>query len=366
MTPTERDDACAAAAGALRRPLSPDAPTLVAGFDGFIDRVIDVVSERTSPDAYSRVPTLASLGARISDAAGRSANLELVVKDTKPGGNGAILAAAAGALGARTVFVGTIGAGAPDPLFAPLSAGANRAVAIAPPGKTEALEFDDGKLLLGEPATLRAVTWDAVAPTLAEAVPSALLAMGNWTMTPDMTDIWRRLASDILPGAACAGVFIDLADPAKRTDNDLRDALDAMRAMDAHAPLTLGLNVAEGERLAGLLGIQSSATDLAAAAAALRERTGLSAVALHTRPAAALATSDGAWAIDGPFLRHPAATTGAGDHFNAGVCVGAALGLAPPARLALGVGCSGLFVRTGRSPERSALAEFLEDLPAPE
>ncbi len=366
MTPTERDDACAAAAAALRRPPSPDTPTLVAGFDGFIDRVIDVVSDRRSPDAYTRVPTLAALGARISAAAGRSANLELVVKDTKPGGNGAILAAAAGALGVRTVFVGTIGTGAPDPPFAPLSAGANRAVAIGPPGKTEALEFDDGKLLLGEPATLRAVTWEAVAPTLGAEVPGAMLAMGNWTMTPAMTDIWRRLACDVLPNSACAGVFVDLADPAKRSDDDLRDALDAMRAMNAHAPVTLGLNVAEGERLASLFTVRSDATDLAAAAAALRERTGLAGLALHTRPRAALATAEGAWAIDGPFLKHPVATTGAGDHFNAGVCAGAALGLAPPARLALGVGCSGLFVRTGRSPEREALAAFLDDLPAPE
>ena len=84
------------------------------------------------------------------------------------------------------------------------------------------------------------------------------------------------------------------------------------------------------------------------------------------RRRAAIATERGACAIEGPFVRRPVATTGAGDHFNAGVCVGAGLGLAPDARLALGVGCSGLFVRTGTSPDRAALAGFLERLPEPE
>jgi len=366
MTSSLRADACARAAAALRRPASPETPALIAGFDGFIDRIVDVVSARESPERYSRVPTLPALGARIENAAGRSANLELVVKQTKLGGNGAILAAAAGALGARTLFVGTVGAQRVDPLFAPLVENGNRAIAIGAPGKTDALEFDDGKLMLGEPGALDAVTWDAVRETLTAELPGAQLAMGNWTMTLAMTDIWRALAREVLPSAACAGVYIDLADPAKRGDDDLSSAIGAMRAMNEHAPVTLGLNCAEGDRVARLVGAPFDEDDMVASAQGLREQCGLAGIALHTRRRAALASPDGACAIEGPFVRRPVATTGAGDHFNAGVCVGGGLGLAPDARLALGVACSGLFVRTGRSPDREALASFLDRMPAPE
>ncbi len=365
MTPDERADACRHAADLLRH-FPADPPRLVCGFDAFIDRVVDVVSQRRSPTDYSRLPTLTALAERIADAAGRSANLELVVRRVSLGGNGAILAAAAGDMGARTTFVGTVGDEKVDDLFARLGAHGNACVPIGRPGRTEALEFDDGKLMLGEPAPLGAVTWEAVREPLREALPGALLAMGNWTMTPAMTGIWRRLADELLPNAGCIGVFVDLADPTKRSDDDLGDALDALRAMNEHAPVTLGLNVAEAERVAALAGTGFDERKLDDSAAALREACGLASVALHTRKNAAIATQAKTVAMNGPFVAKPVATTGAGDHFNAGVCVGAALGASAPARLALGVACSGLFVRTGSSPDREALVPFLDDLPQPE
>lgn len=366
MTPHERTEACAHAAAALRRDDFSCALPLVAGFDGFVDRIIDVVGARSSPDAYERLPTIAALAKRIGAAAGRSANLELVIKRTSLGGNGAILGAAAGALGARVTFIGTVGDGELDPLFAPLATHANTAVPIGAPGCTDALEFSDGKLMLGQPGSLAAITWDAVAEPLTAHIHGALLAMGNWTMTHAMTDIWRRLASDVLPNASCAGVFIDLADPAKRSDSDLLHALDAMRAMDAHAPVTLGLNEAESERVAQLAGAQPTGASLAERAQAIRQAAALSEIALHTRRAAVLATENETVEIDAPFVKEPLATTGAGDHFNAGLCAGRLLALDAPARVAMGVSCSGAFVRTGTSPAREELSAFLDAMPEPE
>ena len=58
-----------------------DACALVlVGLDGFVDFIIDVVDKRTGPETYTRVDTIASLGERISRAAGLSSNLELVVR----------------------------------------------------------------------------------------------------------------------------------------------------------------------------------------------------------------------------------------------------------------------------------------------
>ncbi|MBC8108115.1 MAG: hypothetical protein H7Z14_16130, partial [Anaerolineae bacterium] len=79
------------------------------------------------------------------------------------------------------------------------------------------------------------------------------------------------------------------------------------------------------------------------------------------------ATSDGKSAkFAGPFVREPKISTGAGDHFNAGFCVGRVLGFGLEESLCAGVGVSGYYVRTATSPSATQLAEFIADLPAPQ
>ena len=367
-----REEAAREAAALLEAPPA-DAAGLVAGFDGFRDRLCDVVATRADAGAraYERVETIGAFASRVASMAGRSGNAEVVARREAPGGNGAILALAAATLGVETSFVGTVGEGAVDPLFSGLASRA-RVETLGPPGETDALEFDDGKVMLGRPAALGVITWGRVRGSLAGALGGRMLAMGNWTMTAGMTGIWEGLAREALPGAGCAGVFLDLADPARRPDEDLLAGIAAMRAMESHAPVTLGLNLGEAERVARVARADAGTLEgddrgaLADGAAALREALGLSGVALHTRRAAALAERGGEAAVAGPFVRKPAASTGAGDHFNAGLCAGRALGASREAALALGVGASGLFVRTGRSPGAAEAAAFLRALPEPE
>jgi len=60
-----------------------------------------------------------------------------------------------------------------------------------------------------------------------------------------------------------------------------------------------------------------------------------------------------------PFCPNPKKSTGAGDRFNAGVCLGLALGFNAADSLALGCGTSGFFVRNARSASQHELAVFL-------
>jgi sugar/nucleoside kinase (ribokinase family) len=55
-------------------------------------------------------------------------------------------------------------------------------------------------------------------------------------------------------------------------------------------------------------------------------------------------------------------TTGAGDHFNAGFCVGRMLGAPLDVSLQIGVGTSGFYVRTAKSPTVADTAGFLRTL----
>jgi len=90
----QRDAVCRAAAGGVEEAgdLTDRASTL-AGFDAFIDRIIDVVDRRSAPgeEGYTRIATIDAFGRRVSQAAGRSGNFELVVTREKTGGNAALM-----------------------------------------------------------------------------------------------------------------------------------------------------------------------------------------------------------------------------------------------------------------------------------
>jgi sugar/nucleoside kinase (ribokinase family) len=78
----------------------------------------------------------------------------------------------------------------------------------------------------------------------------------------------------------------------------------------------------------------------------------------------ALAISDGqVAAVDGPFVAKPKITTGAGDHFNAGFCLGKLLGFDNDLSLLTGVTTSGYYVRSATSPTIAQLTELLRKWP---
>lgn len=94
--------ACRAAASELTQLMRKgEEIAVVAGLDGYVDNIIDVVDARTGPTEYTPIGTIADLGSRISAAAGKSGNLEFVIKLEKLGGNGPIMSNAMLAYGIK-------------------------------------------------------------------------------------------------------------------------------------------------------------------------------------------------------------------------------------------------------------------------
>ncbi|HWF19552.1 MAG TPA: hypothetical protein VG754_09795, partial [Verrucomicrobiae bacterium] len=60
----------------------------------------------------------------------------------------------------------------------------------------------------------------------------------------------------------------------------------------------------------------------------------------------------------------PLITTGAGDHFNSGFCLGKLLGFENDLCVLTGVATSGHYVRTGHSPAITDLAAMMRNWPA--
>jgi len=85
-------------------------PNVVAGFDGFVDTILQAVSARHARDEFTPVATAEEFGRMVSaSGVGRNANIKLVVRRRKLGGNGPIFAYALSQLGVPVTYIGCWG-----------------------------------------------------------------------------------------------------------------------------------------------------------------------------------------------------------------------------------------------------------------
>jgi sugar/nucleoside kinase (ribokinase family) len=298
-----------------------------------------------------------------------STNLEFYPRMDKLGGNGPIMANALLAAGTRVTYIGALGQPQVHPVFADMATRA-RTISICAPAHTTAVEFTDGKLMLGQMKSLDEVTYDRICVVMGEAAFHAelagagLVALVNWTMIPNMTAIFTELVERVLPKLPALDrvFFFDLADPEKRSAEDLRSALATIARFEKFGRVTLGLNLKEAQQVSAALGlapVDETEAGLRTSAAAIRAELHIATVVVHPRESAACATASGTWWVPGPYTTKPLITTGAGDHFNAGFTGGQLLGLSPESCLALGVCTSGHYVRTAQSPTLDDLETFL-------
>lgn len=343
----------------------------VIGLDGFVDQIISVVDKRESAERFTRVPTLTAMGQKIIAAAGKSTNIELVVERVKLGGNGPIMANALAVFGLQVTYIGNLGYPHLHPVFEDL---ARRATvhSIAEPGLTDALEFEDGKIMLGKHAPLRDVNWRNLIERVGRERLRALLAQAdliglqNWTMLPFMSEIWEHLLAEIVPQLTERHFFFfDLADPEKRDPKDIGHALRLIGRFQQKFDVYLGLNEKESHEIGAVLdyrGPPDGEPAVRELAAHIQQRLNISGVVVHPRAYAVAASGQCVVKVDGPFVERPLISTGAGDHFNAGFCLGKLIGAPDEVALQLGVATSGYYVRTAQSPTASQLVEFLNTL----
>jgi len=350
--------------------------TAFVGLDGFVDEILHVVDKRESATQFTRLPTIAKYAERLAAAAGRSTNVEMVSLITKLGGNGPIMANALASFGLQVTYLGNLGYPNIHPIFEQFTQRAD-VHSIAQPGLTDAVEFEDGKIMVGKLQYLKDVTWENIEGRFGRDKftthfsSAALVGFVNWTMLTYMSDIWETVLREICP--ALSGprrkIFFDLADPEKRTAEDIRRALDLIVKFEAHFDVILGLNEKEAGEIGRVLGLDAtdnSRDGLSRLTLAINERVPVNTIVVHP-VAFALTASQGKTAlVEGPFVAKPKITTGAGDHFNSGFCLGRLLGFDNEASLLCGVTTSGHYVRTAQSPTVADLAAFLRHWPGQE
>lgn len=344
---------------------------IVTGFDGFVDEMITLVGERQSLEAFTPVPDIATFGSLVSSSAGHSSLREIVINDVHPGGCAVNLADGLASLGVKVDCFATLGEPV-HPAFAPIAAKCEGFHSWGrEPGRTLAFEFTDGKLMFSAVRQLATFTPKTVKEFLADGVyadacaKAKVIAMTDWSLYPHMTDVWRLLQQELFVSLSHRPHFlIDLVDPSSRSAADVLKMTDILPAFEPSGPLTLGLNGNEANILCRLHGLPAAPADACAEetlaqAVALRNRLAISRVIIHRIHFAVSADADGGGIQPGPHCPTPKKSTGAGDRFNAGICVGLALGLNAADTLALGCATSGFFVRHAYSANQRELVRFL-------
>ncbi len=344
------------------------------GMDGFVDEIIHVVDKRDNAERFSRLPTISALAERLAGAAGKSTNVELVNQRLKLGGNGPIMANALASLGVKVTYVGALGYPHLHPVFSEFAQRAE-VHSIAEAGHTDALEFEDGKLMLTKTTSLNEVTWENIQlrygrnKFIDNFSTADLVGFVNWTMIPYMSDLWESLLGEFCPTPPFPRrkIFFDLADPEKRTPKDIARALDLIVRFEKYFEVILGLNEKEAYEIGKVLGLETanrSRDGLAALAVEIQKRCPLDTLVIHPVSFALAVCGGVPSVVDGPFVEKPLITTGAGDHFNSGFCLGKLLGLDNAGAVLTGTTCSGFYVRTAKSPDINDLAGMLRNWPS--
>ena len=358
------------------RTKDPSELSMLIGFDGFVDEIIHVVDKRIDSGTFIRVNTIEALARRIEKASGLSTNIELVPIKKKIGGNGPIMCNALSQHNSKITYVGALGYPSIDDVFRVMEDKVTLH-SITGSGHTDALEFDDGKLLLGKMASLNDVTYENLIKVLGKDKLVEMLndidlfASVNWSMLPHMTDTWRRLIDDILPLLTPKKrkpiFFVDLADPEKRENEELIEALNLLKGFKNYFQVVLGLNKKEAYDVADVLdlfdseSLQHMQVSLEDLNQALYEYLGIDTIVIHPVDRSCCVVDYVFHMEEGPYIAKPKLSTGAGDNFNAGFVLGLLLGLDPDEALLTGMSTSGFYVRNARSPKYDELCDFLVD-----
>jgi hypothetical protein len=185
--------------------------------------------------------------------------------------------------------------------------------------------------------------------------------MVNWTMLTNLTEVLQKLLTRIFSklGGAKRWVFFDLADPAKRSREDLLTVLKLIAKYEKHSRVILGLNLAEARQVSEVLGlgpVDETYGTVAHAASRIREVLKLNTVVVHPVEFAAASDAQGSTHVVGRLPRNKDHHR-AGDHFNAGFCIGRILGW-HRGMLADGSGIKRILRSNGEEPRVADLVRF--------
>ena len=340
---------------------------IFVGFDGFEDKIQRVVRSGDDDINTEYFKTIHEFSVATGKAAGKSSQFQLITKIQKLGGNAPIMAHSLGTLGIKNTCMASMGYPDLRPVFKSLHKNV-KAINVCDPGETNALEFNDGKLILSEMSSFKSFNWEAltVNPGLdaikKEMDGNDLIALVDWSNLIHCTSIWKGICDDILPGlSGKKKFFFDIADPGRKSADEAREVIDVISRFTEHGEVVLGINENEAHKLYELLtGKEAEVSELEETGRLLFDEMKISGLLIHPVDRALLITSNDIITGMGRVVEEPLISTGGGDNFNAGFCLGWMLGFDKEECLVTGMATSGSYVKEGESQDIEGIIRFLE------
>lgn len=342
------------------------------GFDGFVDKIQKAVKMKGcgNPVFFNSIQEFSK---HIGSLSGRSGQIELVTTKTKAGGNAPILSSALGELNVKSFCIGSMGSPSISPLFQNATPGAE-VLSVNNPGNSQAVEFDDGKIILSDLSGFINYDWGYIKrnvdlKTIRDSISSCdLVALVDWSNLPNATDIWKGLLDDVIKVVNHKDLYFlfDLCDPSRRDPLEIDEMLDLISSFSPYGKVTLALNENEARKIWIALsshdqvaGLNNSPTLMDIGSFIFYTMT-IDTLLIHPIDRVFAFQKNNTIELMGRLVEKPKIQTGGGDNFNAGYCLGLMSELPIDQRMLLAMATSGAYVQNGKSPRINDLVSYLE------
>jgi len=337
------------------------------GFDACIDNIVRIVKEKNSSKGTEFFRNSNQFGDFLKDLDNKSCGVELQTKLSKIGGNMVITGNALGNLGVSVECVGTFGIPEILPVFRAMSDNCSLHT-VGDTISATALEFIDSKVIIFDPGPYIELKWESIKTKLGidkikELISGKkLVSFLNWSEIENSSEIWQGVLTEILPSLIPAEseqyFFSDFSDCSRRSTKEIQFALDLLGRFRKYFKVVLSVNRNEAELIASAIGVPVSNSD-SEFIRSIFEAINVDILTIHQ-------TLD-ALAFDGVNLdqcktflsKEPAILTGGGDNFNAGFCYALFSKFDIYQSLLVANAVAGYYVKTGLSPSRYDLIDFL-------
>ena len=335
--------------------------SVVAGFDGIVDEITQVVVRRDSHNSFEKMRSITDFADQIGNAKTIGANIEIVAVNKKLGGNGPILSNGLLAFDFPLTYIGTLGSPNIHPLFADFASRCSDIVSVADPSRTICFEFIDGKLFLCNSLNMERANWENIVEKASldflkdKLGNCSLICMTDWTLLPHLNSIAINIGKVLkATGNRETKIFVDIANPARRSDSDLLEYLNILKNLQRHNDVYLGLNEAENSRICRMFNLANGD------AKSLCKVLEISCVCLHSSKKCSIHLNGQSVKLPTFFNPNPKFLTGAGDNFNSGLCIGILSNFFPTQILALAIATSAFFVENGFAANKNQLSSFIQ------
>jgi sugar/nucleoside kinase (ribokinase family) len=139
------------------------------------------------------------------------------------------------------------------------------------------------------------------------------------------------------------------------------EVLKLLGDFKVHGSVNLGLNENETHKLYGLLNKNGDEKDLLTKGQYIFDTTVIDRLVVHPIDSCIVYENGATYAIKGRLVPKPKVTTGGGDNFNAGYCLGLLYGFPTEHCMILAMATSGSYVTHGRSPEIKEVIHYLDN-----